>query len=46
MTGKTVSNAYTTGTDREGWCGVGMREVYRLQQAMEEIFRVLQQELG
>jgi putative transposase len=34
------------GTDRESWWGVGMREIYRLRQAMEEIFRGLQQELG
>jgi putative transposase len=34
------------GTDRERWWGVGMREVYRLRQAIEEIFRGLQQELG
>ena len=34
------------GTDRESWWGVGMREVYRLRQAMEEVFRGLQQELG
>jgi putative transposase len=34
------------GTDRERWWGVGMREIYRLRQAIEEIFRGLQQELG
>jgi putative transposase len=34
------------GTDRESWWGVGMREIYRLRQAIEEIFRGLQQELG
>jgi hypothetical protein len=34
------------GTDREGWWGVGMREIYQLRQAIEEIFRGLQQELG
>ncbi len=34
------------GTDREEWWGVGMREIYRFRQAIEEIFRGLQQELG
>lgn len=34
------------GTDREGWWNSGMRGVYRLRQAIEEIFRGLQQELG
>ena len=34
------------GTDREGWWDSGMREVYRMRQAIEEIFRGLQQELG
>jgi hypothetical protein len=34
------------GTDREEWWGVGMRKIYRLRQAIEEIFRGLQQELG
>jgi putative transposase len=34
------------GTDRERWWGVGMREIYRLRQAIGEIFRGLQQELG
>jgi putative transposase len=34
------------GTDRESWWGVGMREIYRLRQAIEEIFRGLQRELG
>ena len=34
------------GTDRVGWWGVGMREIYQLRQAIEEIFRGLQRELG
>lgn len=34
------------GTDREGWWGERMREVYRLRQAIEEVFRGLQGELG
>ena len=34
------------GTDRGGWGDSGMREVYRMRQAIEEIFRGLQQELG
>lgn len=34
------------GTDREGWWGERMREVYGLRQGIEEIFRGLQQELG
>ncbi|GAA6736374.1 transposase [Thermus oshimai] len=34
------------GTNRAGWWGMKMKEVYRIRQGIEEMFRGLQQELG